>query len=155
MLIQPSLSRPRSAPIAGSPAPAAESTRPLDHFSPELGKFASGAAAAVAGAMLEGVGMAGITLLHTKAGVERAYHDLWTSEHGLLYKGSWSAGIPALASLATPLAGVIGLGLGAYGGATEGYRHGFDKAMFDCLEGLKQYNQLLGDTLTYEPGGPS
>ncbi|MBT9587966.1 hypothetical protein IV102_31815 [bacterium] len=146
---------PRTVPVTSGPILSEESTNPVDRFAPEVGKFASGAAAAMAGAMLEGVGMAGITLLHTKAGVVRAYHDLWTSEHGPVYKGSWSAGIPALAALATPLAGVIGLGLGAYGGAVEGYQHGFNKAMSDCLEGLKQYNQLLGDTLTYEPGGQS
>lgn len=87
-------------------------TEPIDTFT----SWTSAAAGAVAGAMVEGVGMAGITLLHTPAGVKKAYHDLFTSEHGALYKGGWSLGIVAAATLATPLAGVIGAGLGAYGG---------------------------------------
>lgn len=125
-------------------------SEPMDTFT----SWTSAAAGAVAGAMVEGVGMAGITLLHTPAGVKKAYHDLFTSEHGALYKGGWSLGIVAAAALATPLAGVIGAGLGAYGGAVGGYHQGFGPAMNDCLEGLKQFNQFVGDTMIYEPRRP-
>ncbi|MBS2034606.1 hypothetical protein JST97_06455 [bacterium] len=130
--------------------PVAQEFDRTDRFS----HLACGAASAVAGALVEGTGMAAITLRHTPAGVKRAYHDLFTSEHGPVYKGAWSLGIVAAAALATPLAGVLGLGLGAYGGAVSGYHHGVGPAISDCIQGLREYNQLVGDTMIYQPRRP-
>lgn len=142
---------PRSPLNPVGPVPQQD---PADTFSPSLGKYASAAGAAVAGALIEGVGLAGVALIHTPAAVKRAYHDLWTSEHGLLFKGGWSAGIPALAALATPLAGVVGVGLGAFGGAVDGYQYGFGQAMTNCIASLKQLDQFVDETITYEPRRP-
>ncbi|MFN8611889.1 MAG: hypothetical protein U0931_30370 [Vulcanimicrobiota bacterium] len=142
-------------PIPKTPLLSSRPVREEIEITDRFSSIAAGAASALAGAVLEGVGMAGIALRHTPAGVKRAYHDLFTSEHGPVYKGAWSLGIVAAATLATPLAGVLGIGLGAYGGALTGYHKGFAPAMSECVEGLRQFDQLVGDTMIYEPRRPS
>ncbi len=110
-------------------------------------RLAEGAAGAIVGGLVDGVGIGGATLIRTPQLVGKAYCDLWTSEKTLAYKSTTSLIIPAVALLATPLATAVGLAVGAYQGAQEGYANGLPVAAQRSVEMVLSYDQFLQDTL--------
>lgn len=110
-------------------------------------RIAEGAAGSVVGAVVDSVGLGGVTLIRTPQAVGKAYCDLWTSERTLAYKASASLLIPAAAVLATPVAAALGLAVGAFEGAREGYQNGLPAAAERSVDFVLSYDQFLQDTL--------
>jgi hypothetical protein len=120
--------------------------KPYDIKILEAGKGLVGAAA---GAVIDGVGVGGLTLVKTPKGTYRLYEAIFNSDQGPVLKTTESVLAPVAVALAAPLATVGGAVYGTYKGFADAYKDGLAKSVDNRLHEVKEFNDMTKKALEH------
>lgn len=121
-----------------------EGQEPYDIKVIEAGK---GLVGATAGAVIDGVGIGGVTLLNTPRGIFKAYSEIFKSDQGPVLKTCESLLVLPAALLAAPFATVGGAVYGMYSGFGEAYRKGIPESVTKSAENVTEYAKMINKAL--------
>ncbi|GEM_PF-1752647 len=118
--------------------------KPYDIKLVEAGKGIVGAAA---GAVIDGVGVGGLTLAKTPKGAYRIYEAILKSDQGPVLKTTESLLAPIAIALASPLATVGGAVYGVYKGFADAYKEGLVDSVKNRAHDVKEFHEATAKFL--------
>lgn len=121
--------------------------KPYDIRVIEAGK---GLVSAVPGALIEGIGVGGITIGRTPKGVYRAFQGLNSADVGPILKNLGRALVIPAAAVVVGFAPVGAAVYGVYKGFGDGYRDGIIKSVENRVDDVKQWNKWTKEALEHE-----
>jgi hypothetical protein len=98
---------------------------------------------AIAGGIIDGIGVGATTMLHTPRAVYRAYQKIKDSDMGPVMKSSLGIMVLPSALMATPVATTAGALYGAYRGYQEANSQGISPAIKNRLDDVTKYHTLI------------
>jgi hypothetical protein len=118
--------------------------KPYDIKVIEAGKGIIGAAA---GAVVDGVGVGGLTLAKLPKGTYRTYEAILKGDIGPVAKTTASLLAPIAIALAAPLATVGGAVYGVYKGFADAYKEGLVDSVKNRMHDVKEYHDMTSKFL--------